>query len=211
MRLYDETGQALAGGAPGFRVYDENGNLVASSSGTGTPGPKGDKGDTGDPGSPGTLGTPGTPGAAATISVGSVVTLPAGSFASITNAGTSGAAVFNFSIPQGADGTPGAAGVLHWLGDLTSAPSTPAVNDAYHNTTLGKSYVWTGAAWGVIAQDGGPGTPGSPGTPGAPGPGVPTGGTAGQVLAKIDGTDFNTQWVTSSSGGTDFLTVQVFS
>jgi len=31
---------------------------------------------------------------------------------------------------------------------------------------------------------------------GPAGEGVPTGGTAGQVLAKIDGTDFNTQWVT---------------
>lgn len=30
---------------------------------------------------------------------------------------------------------------------------------------------------------------------GLPGVGVPTGGTADQVLAKIDGTDYNTQWV----------------
>jgi hypothetical protein len=30
---------------------------------------------------------------------------------------------------------------------------------------------------------------------------VPTGGTTGQVLAKIDGTNFNTQWVTPSGGG----------
>lgn len=30
--------------------------------------------------------------------------------------------------------------------------------------------------------------------------GVPVGGTAGQVLAKIDGVDFNTQWVTPSAG-----------
>lgn len=31
---------------------------------------------------------------------------------------------------------------------------------------------------------------------GSDGAGVPIGGTAGQVLAKIDGTDYNTQWVT---------------
>ena len=31
--------------------------------------------------------------------------------------------------------------------------------------------------------------------------GVPAGGAAGQVLEKIDGTDFNTQWATSSGGG----------
>ena len=34
---------------------------------------------------------------------------------------------------------------------------------------------------------------------GAPGVGVPAGGTAGQVLAKVDATSYNTQWV--SSGG----------
>lgn len=33
------------------------------------------------------------------------------------------------------------------------------------------------------------------------GQGVPTGGTTGQVLAKIDGTDYNTEWVDQSSGG----------
>jgi len=36
---------------------------------------------------------------------------------------------------------------------------------------------------------------------GAPGVGVPAGGTAGQVLAKIDGTDYNTEWITPTAGG----------
>lgn len=30
---------------------------------------------------------------------------------------------------------------------------------------------------------------------------IPIGGTAGQVLEKIDSTDYNTQWVTPSGGG----------
>lgn len=34
--------------------------------------------------------------------------------------------------------------------------------------------------------------------------GVPTGGTAGQVLAKIDGTDYNTEWVAAGGGGTTY-------
>ncbi len=38
------------------------------------------------------------------------------------------------------------------------------------------------------------------GAPGANGQGVPAGGTAGQVLEKIDGTDYNTQWATPASG-----------
>lgn len=36
---------------------------------------------------------------------------------------------------------------------------------------------------------------------GATGEGVPPGGTAGQVLEKIDGTDYNTQWATPAGGG----------
>jgi hypothetical protein len=40
---------------------------------------------------------------------------------------------------------------------------------------------------------------GAPGPAGPAGPGVPVGGTAGQVLAKIDGTNYNTQWVTIDS------------
>lgn len=39
------------------------------------------------------------------------------------------------------------------------------------------------------------------GTNGTNGQGVPTGGTAGQVLAKVDGTDYNTEWVNPSGGG----------
>jgi hypothetical protein len=55
-------------------------------------------------------GTNGTNGTAATITVGSVTTGAAGSSASVVNAGTSSAAVLNFSIPQGAAGASGAAG-----------------------------------------------------------------------------------------------------
>jgi hypothetical protein len=45
------------------------------------------------------------------------------------------------------------------------------------------------------------GTAGTNGTNGTNGVGVPVGGTAGQVLSKIDGTDYNTQWTTPSVGG----------
>lgn len=38
------------------------------------------------------------------------------------------------------------------------------------------------------------------GQDGAPGVGVPAGGTAGQILAKASGTDFNTEWVDQSAG-----------
>ena len=56
---------------------------------TGAQGAQGAKGDTGD---------------AATIEVGTVTTVPYGQTASVVNSGTSGAAVFDFTIPQGRPG-----------------------------------------------------------------------------------------------------------
>lgn len=41
---------------------------------------------------------------------------------------------------------------------------------------------------------------GDAGTNGSNGVGVPVGGTANQVLSKIDGTDYNTKWITPSAG-----------
>ena len=55
----------------------------------------------------GVTGATGPSGAAATVSVGSVTTGAAGSQASVTNSGTAGAAVLNFTIPQGAPGANG--------------------------------------------------------------------------------------------------------
>jgi len=50
-----------------------------------------------------------------------------------------------------------------------------------------------------IIQVSTPGPMGPAGAAGAAGVGVPAGGTTGQVLAKIDGTNYNTQW--SSAAG----------
>ena len=55
---------------------------------------------TGGSGGTGGTGGTGTPGRAATIQVGTVVS---GNTASVTNVGTSDAAVFNFVLPKGAD------------------------------------------------------------------------------------------------------------
>ena len=54
----------------------------------------------------GQAGPPGDDGLAATISVGTVSTGAAGSSATVTNVGSSSAAVFDFSIPKGDDGDP---------------------------------------------------------------------------------------------------------
>ena len=55
----------------------------------------------------GTDGTDGSDGTAATISIGTTSTGNAGTNASVTNTGTSSAAIFNFTIPRGVDGADG--------------------------------------------------------------------------------------------------------
>ena len=52
-------------------------------------------------------GSDGAPGQAATITVGSTTTGNPGTNASVTNSGTTSAAVLDFTIPRGADGTNG--------------------------------------------------------------------------------------------------------
>ena len=72
----------------------------------------------GDDGQTGPAGQDGQDGAAATIEVGTVTTGAAGSNAVVTNVGTSSAAIFNFTIPQG---QPGASGSSDWS-DVTNKP-----------------------------------------------------------------------------------------
>ncbi len=56
-------------------------------------------------GVPGNTGSTGPAGAAATVSVGTTVTGAAGSSASVTNSGSTSAAILDFTIPQGASGS----------------------------------------------------------------------------------------------------------
>lgn len=61
---------------------------------------------------------------------------------------------------------------------------------------------------GIQGPTGPAGETGPQGPAGPAGPGVPTGGTAGQVLAKVDSTDYNTQWVNQSGGGSSYPTIK---
>jgi hypothetical protein len=89
--------------APGSTAYVTNaGTTSAAVLNFGlVTGPKGDKGDDGENG---------TNGSAATIAVGTVTTLSPGASATVSNAGSSSAAVFNFGIPAGQTGSTGATG-----------------------------------------------------------------------------------------------------
>jgi hypothetical protein len=58
----------------------------------------------------GSAGATGPAGMAATVSIGTVTTTAPGTPATVTNSGNAAAAVFNFSIPQGAAGAGGGGG-----------------------------------------------------------------------------------------------------
>ena len=73
----------------------------------GAQGPQGLKGDTGLTGPAGAQGASGT---SATVTLGSVTTGSAGSSVSITNSGTTSAAILNFTIPRGDTGAAGTGG-----------------------------------------------------------------------------------------------------
>ena len=77
---------------------------------TGPTGPAGPTGATGATGPAGTTGPTGASGRAATISIGNVSTAEPGQTASVRNAGTTEAAVFDFVIPRGATGATGPTG-----------------------------------------------------------------------------------------------------
>jgi len=98
---------------------------------------QGIQGPAGPPGS-------GNGGTAATIQIGSVTTLPAGSPATVTNSGTASNAVFNFGIPAGKTGNTGSPGINGLNGQAATiqvgtvsqlpAGSTPTVQNVGSST-----------------------------------------------------------------------------
>lgn len=163
----------------------------------GAKGDKGDKGDTGDQGAKGETGAKGDPGAAATITLGTVTTLDPTASVTITNSGTSSAAVFNFGIPKGTKGDKGDKGDngsgVNIKGELSAEsdlPSTGSEGDAY--LISGSLYVYVGEngnvttnpKWSNVGNIKGPqgeqGPAGPKGETGAQGPKGETGSTGAQ-------------------------------
>lgn len=198
---------------------------------TGPQGPQGEQGIQGIQGPQGPQGIQGEQGPAGqdgmgTVTVGTTTTGAAGTQASVVNSGTAQNAILDFTIPQGAQGIQGIQGP-QGLDGVSPTITVTQTATGYHieiTDTGGTDYVdlYNGAdgSDGVsptvtIASITGGHTititdadhPSGQsfnvmdGTDGAAGQGVPTGGTAGQVLAKVDGTDYNTQWVNPSGGG----------
>ena len=103
-----------------------------------------------------------------------------------------------------------------------SSPATGLM--VYQSDAPAGFYFYNGTAWtqlGAMGPQGFQGPQGPQGTTGSIGPqgnqgltgpagqGVPIGGITGQVLSKVDATDYNTQWVTTTGGSNAFPSIEV--
>ena len=136
-------GTVLTGGSQTTTSTEDGGSNVYTFSDDSTVtvrnGTKGSKGDIGPQGPRGEKGDTGT---AATISVGTVTTGAAGTKAVVTNAGTSSAAKFNFTIPRGANGTNGTSATW-FTGTAVTGTSTTAVTVSVTGSKAGDMYLNT--------------------------------------------------------------------
>jgi hypothetical protein len=129
--------------------------------------------------SQGPPGTPGANGAAATISLGSTTTGAAGSSASVTNTGTSSAAVLNFTIPEGAVGATPTIGIGSTTTGAAGSNASVTISGTASAPQLNFS-IPQGAA-GVV-QSIAPGTVANTATPGAGMLTVSNGATANPTI-----------------------------
>jgi len=70
-------------------------------------------------------------------------------------------------------------------------PNSPTIGSTF--SVGGRSWTWNGTTWTQSAAQG------PQGPQGPQGAGVPTGGTAGQVLAKNSSTNYDTSWTSTPS------------
>jgi hypothetical protein len=150
----------------------------------------------------GIQGIQGIQGNAATVNAGTTSTLAPGSPATVANSGTTSAAVFDFGIPEGLQGIQGIQGDAATIAagsTTTVGPGTPA--------SVTNSGTSSAAVFDFDIPRGYPGIEVDATAPvdttilwadtGEPGDMViPAGGTTGQALVKVSGSDYDTDWAT---------------
>lgn len=150
---------------------------------SGQPGPPGPQGPAGPAGPAGPTGSQGPPG-------------PEGSVGPQGDTGATGPAS-TVPGPPGPAGATGPIGPVQYVSTSDNPPATPATGQLWFESDTGNTFIWytdpSSSQWVQI----------NVGPPGPTGQGVPAGGTAGQVLAKISSVNYATQWVdqTGGSGG----------
>jgi hypothetical protein len=113
------------------------------------------------------LGTPGAQGNAATIAVGTTTTLSPGAAATVVNAGTSSAAVFNFGIPSGLKGDTGNTGATGAA--ATIAVGSTSTGAAGSSASVANSGTSSAAVFDFTIPRGDVGATGATGATGAAG------------------------------------------
>lgn len=105
-----------------------------------------------------------------------------------------------------------AGGELQWLAYVLTAGLAagagvvePIDYDAVDNNRRWRGAIGPQGPQGDQGDPGADGDAGPTGPTGPAGPGVPVGGTTGQVLAKINATNYNTHWVDPSGGAGSIL------
>lgn len=129
-----------------------------------------------------TNGTSGTDGVSPEVTI---ATITGGHRVTITDADHPTGQSFN--VMDGTSGADGVTPVISATASVGTGTGTPSVSVTKSGTDAAPSFAF---AFDNLK-----------GANGTNGQGVPTGGTAGQVLTKVDGTDYNTQWSTPQSGG----------
>ncbi len=191
-------------------AFDYNLAWLRANSAAGAVGPTGPQGATGPTGPPGTAGSgsPTVPAVAIlstdttkTVSFGTTLVDSTQALPNCTRDSTGEGGQWwsswvatttqiTYTFPPGGPGVAIHCGAI--LGGAAGSAGPPGSNG-----TAGA----TGPT-GPAGSTGPAGPTGPTGPAGAAGQGVPAGGTTGQALTKIDGTNFNTQWTTVSGSGT---------
>ena len=153
---------------------------------TGERGPEGPAGPKGDPGPEGPQGPKGDPGD----------TGPQGPAGPKGDTGPEGPAG-----PKGDPGPQGPAGPKGDPGEQGPAGQDGSVNFDALTPEQKAELKGDPGPEGPAGPKGDPGPEGPAGQQGPAGQGVPAGGTAGQVLAKKSGADYDTEWTDQTGGG----------